>query len=233
MTESPFWGFRRARRLLHHRAKLREILIPPIGSGSVPFAPEAKAIAGASRPGITERRQTSASRRSEVFATLACAAAAARADVAMSCSRREIEVCSSCPPAGPTGRTVRAPLRAPFRFPAAYAGAPARARSFAFFPAKVRRDHDRGISFGGYFGPYSYQLGKVGDERIDLHLHVGKHGAQQNGSAHGLQRIFRASPAARGAAGAPSLQGCKHLGDSALPALERAADGVLVAAQPC
>ena len=87
------------------------------------------------------------------------------------------------------------------------------------------------LAFGRYFAADPHKFGKIGDQRIDLGLHVGQHGAQQNGSAHRLQRIFRADQQGGRRVAAKSLQRRKHFGDHGAAAAERAADRVLVAGQ--
>ena len=88
------------------------------------------------------------------------------------------------------------------------------------------------LAFGRYFAANPHKFGKIGDQRIDLGFHVGKHGAQQDGSAHRLQGIFRAYQQRRWRAAPKSLQCCKHFGDDGAAAAERAANCVLVAGEP-
>ena len=80
------------------------------------------------------------------------------------------------------------------------------------------------LPFGGYFGTYSHEFGKVGDQRVDLDLHVGQHRAEQDRGAHRLQRIFRAHQQRGRRVAADPLQRREHLGDHRAAAGERAAD---------
>ena len=84
------------------------------------------------------------------------------------------------------------------------------------------------VPFGSYFGPYSYELGKIGDQRIDLDLHVGQHGAEQDGGAHRLERVLGAHHQGGRRPAADALERGQHLGDHGAAARERAFDRVLV-----
>ena len=87
------------------------------------------------------------------------------------------------------------------------------------------------LPFSGYFAAYFHEFGKIGDQGVDLDLHVGEHGPKQDRSPHRLERIFRAYHQGGRRPSADPLQRSQNFGDDGAAAAERAAHRILVGLQ--
>ena len=199
------------------------IRTPLTGIGSRPRG-EAKATAGASRPGSLRAA------RSIRLSLVVGGAVRRRARRGWRVSRP----CSSLPIKSlrlSTWRARSAALRAarpraPFRSRPAFSAAPRSARSMRCALARRARRHrarSRSVSSAISLRT-SQQVGEIGGQRLGLHAHVRQHGAEHDGGAHRLQRVLGPDHQRRRRMVADALQRRQHLGDGGAAAVERFAD---------